>query len=176
MVQSGVAVIALGTHTHTHTNKHSLTHHPSATTHPVGGQAPNSVRTRGGRQWHTRTSCTFGAPMEQTRPLGRLFSTLAPPPFVDFNCVQSCSTLLYSLTARFIQLEPTFQSSDSRISTHTLDTSRYACHPTCAGQGTLQSPDWCGGAREAVEKATSAPCLCLQGFCGDLNPVRASPF
>ncbi len=47
----------------------------------------------------------------------------------------------------------------------------YACHPTTlAWDNTLISPDYVGAMREEVEQATGAPCLFLQGACGDLGP------
>lgn len=47
----------------------------------------------------------------------------------------------------------------------------YACHPTTLGyQNTLLSTDFVGAAREVVERATGAPCIYLQGPCGDLGP------
>jgi hypothetical protein len=47
----------------------------------------------------------------------------------------------------------------------------YACHPTTlAFQNTLLSPDFVGAARETVERANGAPCVYLQGCCGDLAP------
>ncbi len=47
----------------------------------------------------------------------------------------------------------------------------YACHPTTlAWDNTLISPDFVGAMREVVEQATGAPCLFLQGACGDLGP------
>lgn len=47
----------------------------------------------------------------------------------------------------------------------------YASHPTTlAYQNTLLSPDYIGAAREMVERATGAPCVYLQGPCGDLAP------
>jgi hypothetical protein len=47
----------------------------------------------------------------------------------------------------------------------------YACHPTTlAWQNTLLSPDFPGAMREAVEQATGAPCLFLQGASGELGP------
>lgn len=47
----------------------------------------------------------------------------------------------------------------------------YACHPTTlAWDNTLISPDFPGALREVVEKATSAPCVFLQGASGDLGP------
>ena len=47
----------------------------------------------------------------------------------------------------------------------------YACHPTTlAWENTLISPDYVGAMREEVERATDAPCVFLQGACGDLGP------
>jgi hypothetical protein len=47
----------------------------------------------------------------------------------------------------------------------------YACHPTTlAWQNTLISPDFPGALREAVEGATGAPCVSLQGASGDVGP------
>jgi hypothetical protein len=47
----------------------------------------------------------------------------------------------------------------------------YACHPTTlAYQNTLISPDYIGALREEIERVTSAPCIFLQGACGDLGP------
>jgi len=47
----------------------------------------------------------------------------------------------------------------------------YACHPTTlAWENTLTSPDYVGAMREAVEKATGAPCIFLLGACGELGP------
>jgi len=47
----------------------------------------------------------------------------------------------------------------------------YASHPTTlAYQNSLLSPDYIGAARETVERATGAPCVYLQGPCGDLAP------
>lgn len=47
----------------------------------------------------------------------------------------------------------------------------YACHPTTlAWENTLLSPDFVGAARQVVEDATSAPCVYLQGPCGELGP------
>ncbi|MBI2952164.1 neutral/alkaline non-lysosomal ceramidase N-terminal domain-containing protein [bacterium] len=47
----------------------------------------------------------------------------------------------------------------------------YACHPTTlAWENTLISPDYVGAMREEVERAIGAPCLFLQGACGDLGP------
>jgi hypothetical protein len=47
----------------------------------------------------------------------------------------------------------------------------YACHPTTlAWQNSLISPDYVGALRETVTQATGAPCVFLQGACGDLGP------
>ena len=47
----------------------------------------------------------------------------------------------------------------------------YACHPTTlAWDNTLISPDYIGAMREVVERETGAPCLFLQGACGELGP------
>lgn len=47
----------------------------------------------------------------------------------------------------------------------------YACHPTTlAWENTLISPDYVGAMREVVEASTGAPCLFLQGACGELGP------
>lgn len=47
----------------------------------------------------------------------------------------------------------------------------YACHPTTlAWENTLISPDYIGAMRELVERETGAPCLFLQGACGELGP------
>lgn len=47
----------------------------------------------------------------------------------------------------------------------------YACHPTTlAWENTLISPDYVGAMREVVEATTGAPCLFLQGACGELGP------
>jgi hypothetical protein len=49
----------------------------------------------------------------------------------------------------------------------------YACHPTTlAWDNTLVSPDYPGALRETVEQATGAPCVFLQGACGDQGPRR----
>lgn len=51
------------------------------------------------------------------------------------------------------------------------DLVNYACHPTTlAWENTLISPDYVGAMREEVERATGAPCIFLQGACGDLGP------
>lgn len=47
----------------------------------------------------------------------------------------------------------------------------YACHPTTlAWENTVISPDYIGAMRELVEQHASAPCLFLQGACGELGP------
>ena len=47
----------------------------------------------------------------------------------------------------------------------------YACHPTTlAWQNRLISPDFPGATCELVRKATGAPCVFIQGACGDLGP------
>jgi hypothetical protein len=47
----------------------------------------------------------------------------------------------------------------------------YACHPTTlAWENTLISPDYPGAMREVIEQATGAPCVFLQGACGDIGP------
>ena len=47
----------------------------------------------------------------------------------------------------------------------------YACHPTTlAWENTLISPDFVGAMREEVERATDAPCIFVQGVCGNLGP------
>jgi hypothetical protein len=49
----------------------------------------------------------------------------------------------------------------------------YACHPTTlAWENSLISPDFVGMTREVVEAATGAPCVFLQGTCGDQGPRR----
>ena len=49
----------------------------------------------------------------------------------------------------------------------------YACHPTTlAWENTLLSPDFPGALRETVQQATGAPCVYVQGACGDLGPRR----
>lgn len=51
----------------------------------------------------------------------------------------------------------------------------YACHPTTlAWDNTLISPDYIGAMREVVERDTGAPCLFLQGACGELGRARGS--
>jgi hypothetical protein len=48
---------------------------------------------------------------------------------------------------------------------------QYACHPVVLGPDHLQySADYVGGACAAVEKELGAPCLFLQGGCGNINP------
>jgi hypothetical protein len=47
----------------------------------------------------------------------------------------------------------------------------YACHPTTlAWENTLISPDFVGAMRELVEDEIGAPCVFLQGACGELGP------
>ena len=47
----------------------------------------------------------------------------------------------------------------------------YACHPTTlAWENTLVSPDYPGAMREAVTRASGAPCVFVLGACGDLCP------
>jgi hypothetical protein len=47
----------------------------------------------------------------------------------------------------------------------------YACHATTlAWENTLISPDFVGAMREIVEQETGAPCIYVQGACGDLGP------
>ena len=47
----------------------------------------------------------------------------------------------------------------------------YACHPTTlAWDNTLISPDYIGAMREVIERDTGAPCLFIQGACGELGP------
>lgn len=49
----------------------------------------------------------------------------------------------------------------------------YACHPVSQrGQMAAISADFPGRATDLVEELTGAPCLYLQGACGDVNPVR----
>jgi hypothetical protein len=49
----------------------------------------------------------------------------------------------------------------------------YACHPTTlAWDNRLISPDFPGAMREIVERATSVPCVFLQGAAGDLGPMH----
>lgn len=58
------------------------------------------------------------------------------------------------------------------LSGHALGTLvNYGCHPTTlAWENALISPDYVGAMREEVERATGAPCVFLQGACGDLGP------
>ena len=51
---------------------------------------------------------------------------------------------------------------------------QYACHPTCLG-GYELSADWPGAATRSVEAATGAPCLFVQGCCGDVRPNFTTP-
>lgn len=47
----------------------------------------------------------------------------------------------------------------------------YACHPVILGpDNTRYSADWAGAMCAKVEQSTKAPCLFLQGACGDINP------
>ena len=47
----------------------------------------------------------------------------------------------------------------------------YGCHPTSlAWENRLISPDYPGAMRDLVEQQTGAPCLFVQGICGDLGP------
>jgi len=47
----------------------------------------------------------------------------------------------------------------------------YACHPVVLGPDNLQySADFVGAACERVRAETGAPCLYLQGACGNINP------
>ena len=47
----------------------------------------------------------------------------------------------------------------------------YACHPVVMGPSNLQySADYPGEMARLVEEATGAPCLFLQGACGNINP------
>jgi neutral ceramidase len=49
-----------------------------------------------------------------------------------------------------------------------------ACHPTVLGPGNREATsEWPGVARRALEAATGAPCLFLQGATADLNPAHA---
>ncbi|MBT4612570.1 MAG: hypothetical protein HOC05_21170 [Gemmatimonadetes bacterium] len=49
----------------------------------------------------------------------------------------------------------------------------YACHPVSQrGQMAAISADFPGRATALVAQLTGAPCLYLQGACGDVNPVR----
>jgi hypothetical protein len=49
----------------------------------------------------------------------------------------------------------------------------FACHPVCAGKDVLlQTADYVGACREAVEAATQgAPAVFIMGACGDVNPL-----
>lgn len=48
----------------------------------------------------------------------------------------------------------------------------FACHPVCqSGQMRSLSADFPGRMRQVVETLTSAPCLFLQGACGNINPI-----
>jgi hypothetical protein len=61
-----------------------------------------------------------------------------------------------------------FTDDDGRLIATAVN---YACHPTTlAWENTLISPDYPGAMREAMERATGAPCVFLQGASGDLGP------
>lgn len=48
----------------------------------------------------------------------------------------------------------------------------FACHPVCqSGQQRAISSDYPGRMREVVEQLTGAPCLFLEGACGNINPI-----
>ena len=48
----------------------------------------------------------------------------------------------------------------------------FPCHPVCqSGQMRALSADFPGRMRQVVETLTHAPCLFLQGACGDINPI-----
>ncbi len=48
----------------------------------------------------------------------------------------------------------------------------YACHPVILGPQSLAiSADFVGETRALVARATGAPCLFVQGACGDINPI-----
>lgn len=50
----------------------------------------------------------------------------------------------------------------------------FACHPVILGPpNRLYSADYVGELTRLVEEQTSAPCLFLQGACGDVNPYLA---
>jgi hypothetical protein len=52
----------------------------------------------------------------------------------------------------------------------------HACHPVVLGNDTNAiSADWPGEMRRHVEEETAAPCIFLQGACGDVNPVPGVP-
>ena len=49
----------------------------------------------------------------------------------------------------------------------------FACHPVSqGGQMARISADFVGSGRSVLEQLTGAPCLYLQGACGDVNPIR----
>jgi neutral ceramidase len=49
----------------------------------------------------------------------------------------------------------------------------FACHPVVMGpENLLYSADYVGELTRLVAEATGAPCLFLQGACGDINPYR----
>src|SRR5690606_35310648 len=50
----------------------------------------------------------------------------------------------------------------------------YACHPVVLGhENNGISADYPGYLSSLIEKETGAPCLYLNGACGDINPVDA---
>ncbi len=50
----------------------------------------------------------------------------------------------------------------------------YACHPVCFGGSNLKySADFPAGMYEYVESKTNAPCIYIQGACGEINPYMA---
>ena len=173
---------------------------PTSTTMAIATheQAPSLVRILGVRRLRTRTSLPSAAPTEQTRSWPRSFSTRAIPRVRDralFKAPVRTLPLLLSHGQMGTHMHPRARPNkhartDKQTHTHTHTHTAYTLHTHArtythklthlhAHTHTHAHPwtrthartDWCGGAREAVEKATSAPCLCLQGFCGDLNPI-----
>lgn len=80
---------------------------------------------------------------------------------------------------RIVGYTPGYKADDTLVVARFSDDSdsilatlvNYACHPTTlAWENTLISPDFVGAMREVVEEGTSAPCLFLQGACGELGP------
>jgi neutral ceramidase len=53
----------------------------------------------------------------------------------------------------------------------TLYLANYACHPVTLGQNTMISADYPGRFCRSVEREGSR-CIFLQGFCGDIDPLR----
>ena len=48
-----------------------------------------------------------------------------------------------------------------------------ACHPVCQSSRMQRlSADFPGAMRQVVERLTGAPCIYIQGACGDVNPIR----